>query len=316
MEVIEEVYPEMEARIMLKKGAKFVRTGRRRRDGGHIFRWAGSAVAVTMIVLFAPLGAAIAVPGNLKAPYTGTVTTSYNQFSAGGCAAAKMLKNASFDPLTGRGYFGAHVSAKPCAQQFAGIGTTSDGSATGVYTIAVPLAVGGNGYYHIKLVWSTNFSSNMTYNPGTCTGSAQYYGCSSYAYWNAFVSIGLFDSSNGSGVPFTGPGCWNGGCGTYQWDAYRVYSNNTDCGVSYGGCALSGSSSTFGILPTHLSYYLNTSWPLLTNQSYSIIVEAGVQEYAAVGAYGGAKVTGAISAITFNGGTLGNYQRLLYMSWR
>lgn len=287
-----------------------------RRGRNSLSSGVGVVVAVALLLVVPPFGSAAAVSGSLRAPYSGTVTTVYDQFSRGGCAAAKMLKNATFDPLTGRGYFGARVAAKPCAVQFGGIGSTSDGSATGVYTIAIPFAVGGTGYYHIKLAWVTHFNVSMSYNPGSCTGSGKYYGCSTYAYWNAFVSVGLFDNTNGSGIPFTGPGCWNGGCGSYQWDAYRVISNNTDCGASSGGCTLSSSTSVFGVLPTSLAYYLNTSWPILSSQNYSITVEAGVQEYSAAGVYGNATLTGATSSITFNGATLGNYQRLLYVSWK
>lgn len=290
------------------------------------FLRAGSRCAALVLVLtliFAPLAAAKPIAGIVKAPFNKAVVATYNNIVTQGCGVAYNVKNPSWNASTGKGVLAEYATANSCASQSGYVGTDTQGYSFAEYDIGIPVAIGGNGYYHFKVAWATHLTAANTFNAGSCAASnATPYYCDSFALWYTSAGSGVYDVTNNTWLPYaTALVCWNGGCSGLSfypypvWTAFNETHNYTNC--NYGTCGNQNttSPSTASFLPNSLIFYLNSSWRLIASHTYAILsffyAEAWVSMYSS-----NTKVVGATGTVNFNGGTLGNYEKLTSVSWR
>ncbi|HEV2173071.1 MAG TPA: hypothetical protein VGR71_05870, partial [Nitrospira sp.] len=198
--------------VVSEKGERGAHTERRDRMLG-----AGtSAILVVLVamIVFAPLAVARPVASSLKAPFSGSVVSTYRNVVAQGCGLAYNVKNPSWNASTGKGVLAEYAAANSCASQSGYVGANTQGYSFGEYDIGIPVNVGGNGYYHFKVDWATHFAVAKSYTAGTCvvSNSTPYY-CDAFALWYASAGAGLYDATNNSWLQYTTAlVCWNGGC--------------------------------------------------------------------------------------------------------
>lgn len=264
----------------------------------------------------APPAYARALAGIDKPPYSGAVIAPLNSVYQFGCGTAKNLKSASWNATSGRGVLSEYAYAKPCATHRGSVGTSSDATASGGFDVSLPIAVAGNGSYHVKAVWLTAINASRTLSPGKCTASSSSsYSCDQSASWYLLAYISLYDSTNGSYIPSSSEAaCWQTGCNQQAFfnDA-GISLNNTQC--SSGKCSTTTNSYVAKALGSHLTFFFNTSYSLVSNHSYDVELYFEGDAYAHLDAYN-TYIAGGFANSTVSAASSGSYLKLSSISWK
>ncbi|HZY70625.1 MAG TPA: hypothetical protein VFF67_06590 [Thermoplasmata archaeon] len=286
------------------------------RDGAG--RWLGAAtvgtvVSVGLLLLLSPYAAA-STAGSLKAPYAGAVSSGQNSVYASGCAKAKNLVLAHWNATTGKGASSESAMGKTCANQIGNAGVSSSSSADGAVSIAIPITLASNGYYHFQASWSLHVSNARTLTPGTCAKTnAKSASCSGYAETGYSAYASVYDSTNGS-ASYPSAVCWQTSCSSNSyWYSFNETYNRTTW--SSGVPTYSNGSQAYNVPGNHLTFFINTSIPLLTNHTY--LLELYLDVWAGIGLTSyNTYLHNATAAATANAASLGNFVKLAGVSWK
>jgi len=280
----------------------------------------GAALAITMLMLLAPLSAAVTVVipvAKLGAQVSYSVNT-------GACAKGKILIAPHWTPAGGM-FKGAGSATAPKCAPSPSINSAFVNEGVGLQT-TIHFKSGNS--HNITVAWKITMSSSWTVTPYTgcvLNYKVSYSTCTTYASAEIFGFAYLYDQTNSGYFNF----------GTYV-DKYNTtsvqnYSNN----YCYSGtCYHSGGNSTYGGPPgsfagtwlgnSTIGAYNKSAGPCSQTSgdctvnnvdTYALYVQLYI--FISVGAYTqNAKGTGAASAMaTVNLGTIGNGAQLTSVSY-
>jgi hypothetical protein len=265
--------------------------------------------AVTLVLVTTPFAGAVtpSTSVTLHAPYPGAVTWGGNSVTTAGCAIAKNLQKALWNSTTGKGRWSEAVRASSCPSQLGGSSSTAD--AQGGYWIALPISLSTSGHYRVIVHWNLLTTIFRSSTAGTCQpSSATSYSCAVGVYLSFYATAGLLDATSGKKY-LANKVCLPGGCHSIfgGWSYYNTSSNSTHC--RSGSCKYSNVTTTSGGFGSPLTWYINKTGNLSASDSYVLQLSF----YADAATYvesTNTAITGASSTESWNGGTLGNFEKL------
>lgn len=286
-------------------------------------------VTVTLLLVGpAPVSAGGPVAGSLVAPYAGAAWQTLNATFAKGCGFAHEEKYANWNATSGKGGFSVEAYAysmgsPACGGSVAGVRATSSAHASGEIEVGIPVTVAANGVYHFKIGWGTHVSqSQVSVVPGKCAkSSAHSYSCQARAEAYLYGRSYLVDTTNRTTVPTASSAvCWQTACqvSSAAWNALLVVYNDTAC--SHGVCTTTAATTVYHFPGNHLTFFLNTSYPLLARHSYAVVTLIFGEASASVGAFHtnftGAQAYANVVAKTLMYSLPAASLSLLYVNWK
>ena len=250
----------------------------------------------------------VAAGATMVPPYKGSVSANYNSQSTGGCSAVgKIVAKAAWSPVTGIGHFADAASAKSCAKSLAGIGSGSNGYASGEFEIAIPVHIATTGAHSVAPTWMFTIADSQKMSVGgvcpavkiSATGyGSSYCDASSEAYVSGYAY--LVDTTNGT--YFYSTSYWSGFF-NYSSQYNDTYCYNFNC--SYYNSSY-GAPSTFSGSTSHTWWFNGT---MVKSHKYVLItyVYGGASAYL----YGYPKSS---ASAMVNLATLGNGAKLSSIS--
>jgi hypothetical protein len=258
----------------------------------------GGLMAVTLTLLIAPaaLGAGVAHPTVIKAPYTKiTVATSVSNNQVG-CGTDQTVIFPHFVKATGTGGFSDSAKAPGCASLPPNV--ANRGAATSEFSIVLPIKI-IRSHVAITANWTISASGTEKLTAGTCVAStAAIANCYQFAQAYLFGSAYLVDSLNGT--IFASSNNWVGMSNFSQNDTFCTSGKCTASVVGGTGGSFSGS--------TAFTWFVNATG-LVASHTYFLEVDLFGGAQTEIDSYG-THVTGGLASATLNFATLGNGAKL------
>jgi hypothetical protein len=221
---------------------------------GRVTGLAGlGAAAVAILMMAYPAAGAVGPALLLHAPYKGAAYAPSNNVYTTGCAAAKVTKPWVFHLKTGIGGAVDSGIAVACKKTAANVGTYSDASVGGGFSLAIPVKIGGGSHsvganVAYKLAGLLKANDGLTSGVGACNYGINNY-WSTYADYNWNYNGAYFPNYNDSGTYKSSSGySYSYSYGTPTPSPFNM--NNTTAsyvGYSYGGYGACEARATFSL---------------------------------------------------------------------